>query len=143
MQKPTLYLPDVNVWLAIAADGHIHHRAATAWFETAGPEQAAFCRVTQMGFLRLLTDSRAMHEDVLGQNEAWRVYDKLREDERVTFLADGDDVEREWRAFTQHRGPTLRSWTDCYLQATAAARQAVLVTFDRTLVRSRGRRPLV
>jgi len=27
-----IYLPDVNVWIAVAADKHIHHNVAKRWF---------------------------------------------------------------------------------------------------------------
>jgi predicted nucleic acid-binding protein len=43
-------LPDVNVWLALTVAEHVHHAAATQWFETLEREQIAFCRVTQTGF---------------------------------------------------------------------------------------------
>jgi|SRR5579863_519397 uncharacterized protein len=143
MQKSKIYLPDINVWLAIAADGHIHHREATNWFETAASGEAAFCRITQMGFLRLLTNAHAMHEDVRSQKEAWRVYDKLRDDERVTYLAELEGLEREWRAATQHASPSNQQWTDCYLHAFAAVRQGIVVTFDRTFAKSAAVQPLL
>jgi toxin-antitoxin system PIN domain toxin len=143
MQKSKIYLPDINVWLAIAADGHTHHRDAVSWFDTAAPGEAAFCRITQMGFLRLLTNAHAMHEDVRSQKEAWRVFDQLRDDERVTFLAEPEGLEREWRAATQHPTPSNQLWTDCYLHAFAAERQAIVVTFDRTFAKSAGVRPLL
>src|ERR1700683_1672218 len=108
MQKSKIYLPDINVWLAIAADGHIHHRDATAWFDAISAVEAAFCRITQMGFLRLLTNAHAMHEDVRTQKEAWRVFDKLRDDERVTYLAEPEGLEREWRAAMQQPTPSNR-----------------------------------
>jgi predicted nucleic acid-binding protein len=28
-----MLLPDVNVWLALTFDSHIHHSAAKAWFD--------------------------------------------------------------------------------------------------------------
>jgi predicted nucleic acid-binding protein len=54
------YLPDVNVWLALTLASHAQHRAATAWLEEVADETLAFCRVTQMGFLRLLTNELAV-----------------------------------------------------------------------------------
>jgi hypothetical protein len=143
MRKSKIFLPDVNVWLAIAADGHFHHRDAMAWFETIVTGDAAFCRVTQMGLLRLLTNTHAMHEDVLSQKEAWQVFDRLREDERVTYLAEPEGIEREWRGVTQHHGSGNNLWTDAYLHAFAAIRQTVVVTFDRTFAKSGGGQPLV
>ncbi len=72
MQKSKIYLPDINVWLAIAADGHIQHRESMTWLETTAPAEDAFCRITQMGFLRLLTNAHAMHEDVRTEKQAGR-----------------------------------------------------------------------
>jgi uncharacterized protein len=143
MQKSKIYLPDINVWLAIAADGHVNHKEAITWFDTAAPAEAAFCRITQMGFLRLLTNARAMHEDVRTQKEAWRVFDKLRDDERVTFLAEPERIEHEWRAATQHSSPSPQPWTDCYLHAFAMERRALVVTFDRTFAKSASVQPLL
>jgi toxin-antitoxin system PIN domain toxin len=143
MQKSKICLPDINVWLAIAAGGHVHHREAVTWFDTAAPASAAFCRITQMGFLRLLTNAHAMREDVQTQKQAWRVFDRLRDDERVTYLAEPEDLEREWRAATQHPSPSNHRWTDCYLQAFATARQAVVITFDRAFAKSAGSHSLM
>ena len=134
MQKSKIYLPDIDVWLAIAADGHIHHWESMPWFDTAAPAQVAFCRITQMGFLRLLTNAHAMHEDVRTQKGAWRVYDKLRDEERVTYLSEPEGLP----AF-----PSNQIWTDCYLHAFAAERQAIVVTFDRTFAKSGGAQPLL
>ena len=50
------YLPDVNVWIALAADKHIHHSVARSWFTKVQDEKLAFCRITQLAFLRLLTN---------------------------------------------------------------------------------------
>jgi uncharacterized protein len=61
-----IYLSDVNVWVAFASDWHVHHPVAKSWLEGLGTEQIAFCRITDLGFLRLLTNSRVMGEDVLG-----------------------------------------------------------------------------
>ena len=54
--KKTL-LPDINVWLALTFDSHIHHAAAKAWFDPLSDEVCYFCRLTQQGFLRLATNS--------------------------------------------------------------------------------------
>ncbi len=50
------YLPDVNVWIALAAERHAHHMRAREWFATLADERLVFCRITQLGFLRLLTN---------------------------------------------------------------------------------------
>ena len=50
-------LPDVNVLLALSAEGHVHHKPARLWFYAQLTDSVAICRVTQMGLLRLLTNS--------------------------------------------------------------------------------------
>ena len=30
---PRMLLPDVNVWLALAFDSHVHHPVAKQWFD--------------------------------------------------------------------------------------------------------------
>src|SRR5579859_3518467 len=53
-------LPDVNVRIALAAEGHVHHLPARDWFTAQSNASVAFCRITQMGLLRLLTNSKVM-----------------------------------------------------------------------------------
>lgn len=70
------YLADVNVWIALAAAGHVHHSIALAWFEEPQTSQILFCRITQMGLLRLLTNRKVMgekHFDPCGRLESLRV----------------------------------------------------------------------
>jgi len=50
----TISLPDVNVWIALAAEGHVHHVPAREWFPAQPDASIAYCRITQMGLLRLL-----------------------------------------------------------------------------------------
>ncbi len=57
------FLPDVNVWVAIAVAEHEHHDRAARWLESTHGHSLAFCRVTQMGFLRLLTNVHVMKGD--------------------------------------------------------------------------------
>jgi predicted nucleic acid-binding protein len=60
-----IYLPDVNIWVALTSDKHVHHLTARNWLQNLGMEQIAFCRITELGFLRLLTNRHVMNEDVL------------------------------------------------------------------------------
>jgi hypothetical protein len=58
-------LPDVNIWIALAAESHVHHVPARDWFTTQQDTYLAFCHVTQMGLLRLLTNSNVKHQSHL------------------------------------------------------------------------------
>jgi predicted nucleic acid-binding protein len=69
-------LPDVNVWIAIAAGRYEHYATARQWLDTVSIP-VCFCRVTQMAFLRLLTNLNVMGEDLLRPVEAIGVYRQL------------------------------------------------------------------
>ncbi len=45
-----MLLPDVNVWLALTFDSHVHHPAARQWFDNLTNDACFFCRMTQQGF---------------------------------------------------------------------------------------------
>jgi hypothetical protein len=54
-------LLDANVWLALAAEAHAHHGRAKSYWETEAAPVSAFCRVTQLEFLRHLTNKAIMN----------------------------------------------------------------------------------
>src|SRR5207237_10006011 len=82
------YCPDVNVWIALTYRGHQNHLSANSWFATLDDETAYFCRLTQLGFLRLLTLSQVMHEDIQSQKQAWVTYDSTMESDNFAFLTE-------------------------------------------------------
>ena len=131
-------LVDVNVWLALVFSDHVHQKKAVAWFDQGQLGQFAFCRITQMGLLRHLTNRTIMGKFVLGQRKAWKVYDQLQLDDRVTFLGEPPKLELQWRALTAAAQPRHRLWTDAYLAAFARVQDISLVSCDRGLGRFRG-----
>jgi uncharacterized protein len=124
------YLPDVNVWIALAAEQHKHHAAARGWFKSLQDEKVMFCRITQLGFLRLLTNRHVMQEEVLSPSEAWRAYRLLRADRRIGYLSEPFDLLEVWHAFTPDQVNSPNLWTDAYLCAYCRAARFTLVTFD-------------
>jgi len=66
----------MNVWLALATPEHIHAAIARQWW---GQEEGsiAFCRLTQLGLLRLVTTAAVMDNKPVTLSEAWRVYDRF------------------------------------------------------------------
>src|ERR1700681_4401457 len=138
-----IYLPDINVWIALAVAEHVHYEPAAVWFqeplESASNDKIAFCRVTQMGFLRLLTSPKAMGKDALTPAKAWDFLDGLRDEPKIIFAGDPMDLEFEWRNLTHGRSSIAAgSWTDAYLAAFAATAGYTLVTLDRGLARRAG-----
>jgi toxin-antitoxin system PIN domain toxin len=130
--RPFLF-PDINVWVALTYEGHVHHLRAREWFDALGPgARLYFCRFTQLGLLRLLTAEAVMERnEVLTQERAWRAYDQWQEDDRVSFLEEPAGLETPFRALTRSRRAAPKDWAESYLAAFAAASQLTLVTFDR------------
>ena len=135
MPRSKTYLPDVNVWLAILSRRHVHYQIASGWFETIPDDEVAFCRITQMGLLRLLTNRHAMGIDVLNQIEAWKAYRRLASDGRIRFLAEPLGIETAWHGLTVSRQPATNLWTDAYLEAFGRLTSARVVSFDRGFAR--------
>ena len=79
-----MILVDVGVWLAAVWGRHAHYQAASDWLNQQA-DDLVFCRVTQMGLLRLLSNPAIMGDDSLDRSQAWRLFDQLRSDERVLW----------------------------------------------------------
>jgi uncharacterized protein len=126
-----MHLPDINVWLALAFEVHLHHGAAKAWFEGTEPDSCAFCRLTQQGFLRLATNPAVFKDEAVTMDVAWSCYDKLLEDERVCFMREPEGLEKAWRVSTRNRGYSHRVWNDAYLVAFARTANLEIATFDQ------------
>jgi hypothetical protein len=124
--------PDVNVWLALAASEHVHHDLARRWWEQESGS-IGFCRITQIGFLRLMTTAAAMDGKPLTMAAAWQVYDRLMEDERVVFFAEPPGIETHFREYAAGRNSSPKLWGDAWLLAFAEAANSTLVTFDQAL----------
>jgi uncharacterized protein len=122
----------MNVWLALASVEHIHSELARNWWENEDGT-IAFCRLTQLGFLRLMTTAAAMDGKPLTIAEAWRVYDRLYDDDRVSFVAEPVDVERTFREKAVGRTASPKVWADAWLLATAREAGGILVTLDKAL----------
>ena len=127
-------LPDVNVWIAIAADRHEHHATARQWFDSVSVP-VCFCRVTQMAFLRLLTNPKVMGEDILCPVKAISVYRQLITDERVRLAPEPQNIENAWISLMSIHAASGSTWTDAYLAAFAMDADFRLITFDRGMGR--------
>ena len=92
-----------------------------------------FCRITELGLLRLLTNQHVMGEDVLAPRPAWLIYDAWRMDPRVDFLAEPPGLSERWRELGERIAGGTNAWTDAYLASFAAISNATLITFDRRL----------
>lgn len=126
--------PDINVWIALTYRGHIHHGRARAWLDSVADDRSlCFCRITQLGFLRLLTTTAVMGTRVLTQVSAWEVYDNWIENGRAMFIEEPPSIERTFRATSKSQQSAPKDWADSYLCAFAQASELRLVTFDHAL----------
>jgi len=141
----SFHFPDINVWIALTWEGHVHHRRAAGWFNTLDEDgRLFFCRFTQLGLLRLLSSEAVMGPgEAMTQQAAWRAYDRWREDERVGFLDEPVDLEARFRALTRLRHSAPKDWADSYLAAFAETSDLSLVTFDSALKSKTGRAVLL
>lgn len=125
-----MFLPDINVWPALAFDSHVHHASGNAWYESSN-KRCFFCRLTQQGFLRLATNPRLTAIGGVSTQEAWQMYDAMLGDSRIGFAAEPNGLEELWREFTRGRPFSKDLWSDAYLAAFAKAASLELVTFDQ------------
>src|SRR5947209_8537502 len=98
-----MLLPDVNVWLALTFDSHVHHPAAKNWFDALSDQVCFFCRMTQQGFLRLATNQKAFGVHALTLGQAWQEYDIFQSDARVSYADEPANLETHWRNWTQNQ----------------------------------------
>ncbi len=133
----TSYLIGINVWLALSWGRHPHSSAAHKWLRDLpnASVRLLFCRVTQLGLLRLLTNELVMGQSVLSIEESLDVFDRWREDPRVEFLGEPSGTENAFGHATV--GSAKKSATkvimDAYLAGFAGAERATLVTLDKAL----------
>ena len=127
-----MILVDVGVWLAAVWGRHVHYPAASEWVNGQAAD-LVFCRVTQMGLLRLLSNPAIMGDDSVDRSQAWRLFDQLWSDERVLWADEPHELDAVWRAISARDDQSHKLWTDDYLAAFAQAADLTLATLDRRL----------
>ncbi len=127
---PARDLPDLNVWLALVDADHQHHARARHYWQTEAAELVAFCRVSMLGLLRLLSHAKVMRGAPFTPAQAWQAYEAFRALPEVTFLAEHPRLESQFRAWTERPDCPSHRWTDAWLAALAATTGSRLVSFD-------------
>ena len=124
----------MNVWLALAHEIHPHHGAVSRWEQSLTKDAAlCFCRFTQLGLLRLLTNPSAMRDDVLTQAQAWSAYDAFTQISGAQLIDEPHGIDPLFRQLTEREEVSTKQWADAYLAAFAETAGLTLVTFDRAL----------
>jgi uncharacterized protein len=141
MSSARYILADVNVWLASIVEGHPHHDVATSWWRSEvvpSARHVVFCRLTQLGLLRLLTNERVMGRERKTIRDAWRIYEEMVAQDYVMFTDEPVGTESILGEHCALGGSSRKFWTDGYLAAFAKAGALELVTFDRDFQRYPG-----
>src|SRR5438046_2868378 len=95
------FFPDLNVWLAVSVDGHVHHKNCWNWLSQLNTDvRLIFSRYTQVGLLRLLTNAATMGDETLTLGKAWTVYDRWLADPRVHFYPEPRNFDAAFRGST-------------------------------------------
>jgi toxin-antitoxin system PIN domain toxin len=126
-------LLDVNVWLALSVEGHPHHQAALkAWADLSQP---SFCRLTQLGLMRLLCNRQVMGRLAFAPEAAWTEYEQLMAAGAVQLVEEPAGLEVNLKSLTRRAKATRDFWTDAYLAAFARSAGMRLVSFDTGFAR--------
>lgn len=127
------YLLDVNVFVALLSENHIHHQFVTEWFNTPGLRWA-ICPFTEAGFLRNATAPRAGQ---ITMSEATAVLARMTQQPGYHYLP----IAADWQTlcspfFTRLYG--TKQVTDAFLLGLAVRERLVLVTMDKGIVHLAG-----
>lgn len=129
-------LLDINAWLALFLEGHCQYQIARQWYveELLAPGDLLFCRQTEMGFLRLLTQQRVMGacaQDAFTNMEATNFLSQVQRDEAIGLVGEVPGTRALWLALAGSGQSSPNLWMDAYLAALAITNDLEMVTFDQ------------
>ncbi len=128
------YSLDVNVFVALLAENHIHHQLVTEWFNASPSLQWAICPFTEAGFLRNATAPRPGQ---ITMSEATAVLARMAEHPGYHYLP----ISAEWHTLCSpffRRLYGTKQVTDAYLLGLAVSEGLTLVTLDKAVVHLAG-----
>jgi len=129
-------LLDINMWIALTLETHPHHKFAREWYEkvilTRG--DLLFCRQTELGFLRLLTQEKVMNRCgavPLTNAETVEFLTSVYHDPAVARWDEPAATRSLWLELARGNRASPLQWMDAYLAAFALSSNAEFVTFNR------------
>lgn len=125
------HLCDSNVFVALTVSQHSAHDRTRRWLGTlVAGDSLGFCRLSEMSFLRLLTQRIAEGYVPATNDEA---AEKLREWKRLGYVEDCAEpagTEPDWLRLAGVEQAAPKRWMDAYLAAFALRAGMRLVTLD-------------
>lgn len=123
------HLLDVNVLIALTWPTHVHHRVARTWFDRESAAGWATCPITELGFVRVSSNPKAIPDAVRPQH-AVSLLQRLTRLPGHRFWADEAPVTATG-PFASLSLIGHRQVTDAYLLALARHHGGKLATLDR------------
>jgi toxin-antitoxin system PIN domain toxin len=142
MRVASLDVPDLNVWLALVDSDHVHHNRARQYWEREALAEIAFCRLTMLGLLRLLTHPKVMRGMPFTIAEAWSAYNSFAALPEIRHVDESAAADEQFVRWTM--APTFRryDWTDAWIAALAHSAGGRVVSFDSDFSTFKGLRLL-
>jgi len=120
------YLLDVNAIVALAVLNHEFHQRVARWVQSSRP-QLATCSITEIGFVRVLSQAPAYGLTVV-QARTLLLRMKRASGSPLRFISDSNGVSD---LPTWVKSP--KQVTDGHLSQLAAANSAILATLDENI----------
>jgi toxin-antitoxin system PIN domain toxin len=129
-------LLDINTWIALTLETHPHHHAARAWYGEVNllDGDLVFCRQSELGFLRLVTQEAVMRRcgaAPLSNAEAAEFLSTVYEDPAVSRADEPFATRTLWLELAAGPQSAPNVWMNAYLAAFAIGLGGEMVTFDR------------
>lgn len=134
-----MIVPDINLLIYAYNDGATHHAAARDWWEglLRGEEHVGIAWVVSIGFIRLMSNDRALKSPMSPSDAATRVKDWFRCAHIQALNPGNRHLEYLQRNLTV-QGSGRNLVTDAHIAALAMENYAVLHTNDSDFVRFPG-----
>ncbi len=125
-----IYLLDVNALVALGFLNHEFHNRVAVWIQSSRSLQLASCSITELGFVRILSQAPA-YGFTVAQARTLLLRLKRARGASLTFISDAHDVSHlpVWV-----NAP--RQITDGHLSELAAANGGILATLDENIADS-------
>src|SRR4051794_25155382 len=107
------HLCDSNVFIALTVGDHPAHETVRGWLQTlVTGDLLAFCRMTEMSFLRLLTQRIAEGYMPVSNQEAVGKLDQWKRLPYVESCAEPGGMEADWLRLAGVGQPAPKRWMD-------------------------------
>jgi uncharacterized protein len=125
------HLCDSNIFVALTVHAHPAHDTSRGWLRTLmARDTLGFCRMSEMSFLRLLTQKIAEGYKPVKNEEAVEKLDQWKSLSFVEMCAEPEGMETDWLRLAGVAQTAPKRWLDAYLAVFAIHAGMRLVTLD-------------